>query len=521
MIKATTTKATKTKGKPRAKAYSYLRFSSPEQQKGDSFARQTRMALEYAARHGLELDESLTFQDLGVSAYRGLNAEAGRLADFLEAVREGLVPRGSYLLVEALDRLSRLTPRKAMRVLEDIVEEGITLVTLNDGREYTVETLNDDPTSLLIAIVLFMRANEESATKSRRLTSAWEGKRARISDKALTSRTPAWIRLNKETGALELIPERAEIVRRIFDLYAKGVGHNLIAGTLNREGVPCFGSAAHWHRTYIKKILNNESVVGTIIPHRYIYQDGRNVRVPLEPVTGYYPPVIDGATFADAQKRGESPAKQRTGSLANVLAGLAKCPQCGHTMTRVQKGDPNKGGVPKMVCTRAKAGAGCVYKSVPYHQVEDAIYANTSYLVGTAPSGKPGLDDELSQLETHLEVTRAAIDNLLTDLATAPSRIISQRVRELEVSMDQTQARRDELLDELLAASGPVLMKRLRELEAALEVNPRDTARANAALRLVISSVVIDYDRGQLDFTWKHGGESSIVYAMPAQEAAE
>ncbi|KAF1070899.1 MAG: hypothetical protein GAK45_00659 [Pseudomonas citronellolis] len=509
------------KAEPKAKAYSYLRFSSPEQRKGDSFARQTRMALEYATRHGLELDEKLTFHDLGVSAYRGHNATAGRLADFLEAVREGLVPRGSYLLVEALDRISRQTPWDAVHALGSIVNEGITLVTLNDGREYTLDNLRADPTGMLISVVLFMRANEESATKSRRLSSAWEGKRARISDKALTSRTPAWIRLNKATGDLELIPERAEIVRRIFDLYAKGTGHNLIAATLNREGVPCFGSAAHWHRTYVKKILSNESVVGTIIPHRYIYQDGRNVRVPLEPVTGYYPPVIDEATFADAQKRGENPAKQRTGSLANVLAGLAKCPQCGHTMTRVQKGDPSKGGVPKMVCTRAKAGAGCVYKSVPYHQVEDAIYANTSYLVGTAPSGKPGLDDELAQLETHLEVTRTAIDNLLEDLATAPSRIISQRVRELEVSMDHTQTRRDELLDELLAASGPVLMKRLRELEGALEANPRDTARANAALRLVISSVVIDYDSGQLDFTWKHGGESSIVYAMPAQEAAE
>jgi DNA invertase Pin-like site-specific DNA recombinase len=61
------------------KAYSYLRFSTPEQMKGDSFRRQSTKAQEYASTHGLDLDDTLTFQDLGVSAFRGKNAEAGQL----------------------------------------------------------------------------------------------------------------------------------------------------------------------------------------------------------------------------------------------------------------------------------------------------------------------------------------------------------------------------------------------------------------------------------------------------------
>ena len=87
------------------RAYSYLRFSTPEQMTGDSFRRQSTMAVEYAAKRGLELDQKLTFHDLGVSAYRGKNADTGRLAEFLEAVEAGLVPKGSFLLVEFLDRI--------------------------------------------------------------------------------------------------------------------------------------------------------------------------------------------------------------------------------------------------------------------------------------------------------------------------------------------------------------------------------------------------------------------------------
>ncbi len=91
--------------KPRA--YSYLRFSTPEQRHGDSFRRQTDAAAKYAAKHGLMLDDSLRLADEGVSAFRGKNAATGKLSEFLEHVESGEVPKGSYLLVENLDRITR------------------------------------------------------------------------------------------------------------------------------------------------------------------------------------------------------------------------------------------------------------------------------------------------------------------------------------------------------------------------------------------------------------------------------
>src|SRR5687767_14753868 len=69
------------------KAYSYLRFSSARQADGDSIRRQTDAAARYASTHGLTLDTSLTFRDLGVSAFEGKNIrEGGALHAFLEAV---------------------------------------------------------------------------------------------------------------------------------------------------------------------------------------------------------------------------------------------------------------------------------------------------------------------------------------------------------------------------------------------------------------------------------------------------
>src|ERR1700747_3247772 len=99
--------------KSQPRCYSYLRFSTPEQRKGDSLRRQTVAAEEYAKRHGLALDTELNLRDLGISAFRGNNVAVGALGAFLKAIRDGLVPKGSLLLVESLDRVSRQTARKA------------------------------------------------------------------------------------------------------------------------------------------------------------------------------------------------------------------------------------------------------------------------------------------------------------------------------------------------------------------------------------------------------------------------
>jgi len=119
------------------KAYSYIRFSTPEQIKGDSLRRQTELSAKYALEHNLNLDESLTFRDLGVSAFNQSNlSNGGQLRAFLDAIDQGVVSSGSYLLVESLDRISRAEILDALEVFTGILNRGITIITLADNMEY-------------------------------------------------------------------------------------------------------------------------------------------------------------------------------------------------------------------------------------------------------------------------------------------------------------------------------------------------------------------------------------------------
>jgi len=84
-------------------AYSYIRFFSLEQAKGDSFRRQTARTEEFCNTHKLILNDT-RYADLGVSGWTGKNMESGALGAFLLALKAGKLEKNSVLVVENFDR---------------------------------------------------------------------------------------------------------------------------------------------------------------------------------------------------------------------------------------------------------------------------------------------------------------------------------------------------------------------------------------------------------------------------------
>lgn len=509
---------------PEAKptAYSYLRFSTPEQAAGDSFRRQTAAAEAYAAAHGLDLDERLNLRDAGVSAFRGANATTGALSLFRRAVEDGLIEPGSFLLVENVDRISRQNPLDALPVFIQIINAGITIVTLHDGQRFSRDEYQANPGKLFLTIGGMIRANEESVVKSRRGRATWENKRKEAKERPLTARTPGWLHLDKATGTFQVVEERAAVVRSIFSRYTKGWGQARITQDLNRKGVPVFGRADQWHSTYVAKILDNPAVIGTMTPHVTEYEEGRKVRKAQAPVKGYFPPIVKRGTFlsVQAQRKAKQAPRDRTSShrVANLLGGLAHCPVCGGTMTRVSKG-PN-GGRPRLVCVRAKNGAGCTYRAVPLEQVEAAILGNIGQIIGEAPSGDAGLDEQWDTLETRLVAVTDALSNIFEAIETGgPSPALTARLRQWEEERGRLEEEQRTLAARMAATADRMVDRRMADLEEAATAVPLDRRRVNALLRQLLDGVTVDYRSGLLLFAWTHGGETDVMYGWPKAES--
>ena len=145
------------------KLYSYIRWSSDRQDKGTTKDRQLSAARTYAEEKGLEMVEII---EPGVSAFRGKN-RSGKLGDFIDAVKSNAIPSDSWLYCENLDRLSRDQVDEALSLFLEMIRLGLTIVTGMDKKVYNKASIRQNPTDLMLSILLFIRGNEESETKSK------------------------------------------------------------------------------------------------------------------------------------------------------------------------------------------------------------------------------------------------------------------------------------------------------------------------------------------------------------------
>lgn len=338
----------------RPKAYSYIRFSTKRQGKGDSLQRQLDRSREYAAENDLLLQEK-SFEDLGVSAFDRSNVTKGALAAFIQTVESGIIERGSFLLVENLDRLSRADLFDAMALLAKLVKLGIRVVTLIDKKILDEESIKDQ-TSLIWAVMVFIRANEESATKSDRVKKAHQRKRDNRSTFAF-GQGPGWLQPNATKTGWEVIPEKVDSVVKVFELVASGVGSTAIARIANREGWPVPGKATDWHKTLPHKLVHNRRVLGEFEPS---IKDGKARRQTGECWPEYYPRIVSTELFnaaqAAAERRRHLP-KRRDGGYHNVFQGFLRCGHCGATLARKGKtGGRNSAGYALYVCADRDRG---------------------------------------------------------------------------------------------------------------------------------------------------------------------
>lgn len=517
--------------------YSYTRFSTPEQAAGDSRRRQTDGALRWMERKNREraadglpplaLDERLCLADLGVSAYRGANTDEDKgLGGFLRACRDGLIQPGSYLIVESLDRVSRMTPRRVSRILDDIVDAGVVIATLSDGQEYDAERLDSDPTALLIALMVSWRAHEESKVKGQRLAAAWAEKRQRVRDgrdAKLTGKGPSWLRWTPE-GWTERQPH-ADTVRRIYRMTLDGVGEHKIAETFNREAVPIMGRGRVWHRSTIAKVLRSPSVIGTLIPGRMDHSEGRKERKLEEAIPGAFPAVISESDWiaVRALKDGRAPASRGRGAscIANLFAGLARCPECGAAMTRVNKASKLKRGRPKLVCTRAKVGAADhPYRSIDLGELHKVFLDKWQTLAADVPAGEAGaeLDRTHGDLTGALDAAVGELEELDRRYGERPSHSVRVRRQALEAIIASYQASLGEIEHQRAMADHGLVLSRVSSLYNAIEpqdgeVGPLDIGKVNAALRSLFEGVLVDYRTGHLRFQWRQGGETFVMFA--------
>lgn len=436
------------------KAYSYVRMSTDMQIKGDSLRRQTASSQLYAAEQGLELAPPI--EDIGISGYRGSNREFGNLARFLDQIDRGLIERGSYLIVESLDRLSRQNVFQAFTLLGEIIQSGVKVVTLMDGQTYDEKSLSENQGQIFLALGSMLRAHEESRVKSKRIAAVWVQKRSEAQTKKLTAVVPAWLQLSADRARIEIQDKRAPIVVEIFELARDGYGAYSIARKFNRRNEPTWSARATlWHESYIKKILENRAVLGEYQPGVVSYAiDNKRRRVPAgDPVAGYFPAVVESDLFLAAHAaintRKTSGRGRKGPKFSNLFTGLARCGHCGFPMRFGQKSSPQTREAQYLRCSSSRSEAGCVSPAWRYVHFEQSFLqflrkVDLRFVLGGQKQDELGAQLERRRLTIDAEIAgfNQSIDNLVEAIAESPGTALSKKVTELESKVAGLEAER-------------------------------------------------------------------------------
>jgi DNA invertase Pin-like site-specific DNA recombinase len=421
-------------------AYSYIRFSRPEQLKGDSLRRQLEGSQQWADELRLPLNTEL--RDLGRSAYSGAHREKGDLGKFLALVDRGEIARGSVLIIESLDRLSRETVLDALQQFTSLIQAGIVIATLADRQIYSRETIGNDWSKLIISLTIMARAHEESAMKAKRLSAAWEKKRRDASTKPMTARCPEWLKYEdgefKEIRDPDPKKDRVAIVRRILEETVSGLGKWKIAKKLDQDGIPPFRGKDGWHESSIQKIISNEAVIGVCQPHRKV----KGQRIPEgDPIPNYYPAIVDEALFWRARSavgsRRHGAAGRKGKGYPNLMQGLGMCECCGSGLVYVNKGHGPKGGQ-YLVCSKGRRHLCANRTHYPYPPLEDEILRLVPLINFDAilpPKPNSG-DNGVADLEAEIARKTQRLANLLdledVDAAKDRIRALDQDIKTLK-----------------------------------------------------------------------------------------
>lgn len=465
---------------------------------GETLQRHEKQLFDLAGRLGIRI----------ARAYREIVsgdtiAERPQVRQLLADVGAGL---WDGVLVMDVDRLGRGDSIDQGVIMQTFLYANVLIVTPDK-----IYDPSDDSDAEFFEIKLFFSRREYNMIKKR----MQRGRLASALDGCYMGSRPVYgyarVKLQGRKGwSLKVVPEKAAIVRSVFDWYANGmdgrdVGAAVIADRLNDMGL-LTDMGNRFEPSYIRAMLQNPVYIGKVQWNQrttqYAIHDGR--RVSSRPknadailVDGHHEAIIDAALFERVQRMfstHEKRPKNKLADVANPLAGLVVCARCGRRLQL--KADRNR-----------RAGfLGCVTQRCPtcatsIDVVEGVIldglraWVDTYEARGDAPAPEPTADAMAveaarAQLAEQLETLKAQSGRLYDLLEQGVYDVATYRERRSDLD-----ARIEGVLASIAALDAPpppdpvaVILPQVRTVLGAYDL-AATPAEKNALLRSVIDHV--------------------------------
>lgn len=410
------------------RAISYTRWSSGKQAAGDSLRRQIESAVAFCATNGLTLDDRIV--DDGVSAFKGKNLDLeASLGQFIRKVKSGAISADMVLILEDLDRFSRTKPMDVLPKFIDLLNTGLTLVTLRDSRVHSRESYDVNAGNLMMSVMGMQAAYDYSAKISQRVGAEWNNRANKARQgRVKVSKVPFWI--DQTTQELN---HRADDARLIFRLASEGMGQSGITQHLNLNSIAS-SRRGKWGKSMVQDVIKSKAAYGSLV-------------IKGEEVRDYYPVLIAETEWLAIQHRTRMRVHNpQVGNTATLFPRLVHCSHCGFVMNLTTS---RFGKFRYLICQgKATKRTDCTAPNWRYESFEREFLDRVGFLAvpvpanDTEPERTAELADAIAALETNRENILAGVAEtsdaasrsfLLSQAATISSAIEAKRLELLNV----------------------------------------------------------------------------------------
>ena len=311
----------------------YCRVSTDREEQEHSFETQKAMYTEMIMMKP-------TWQMAGIYADEGITGTvAKKRPGFMKMIEDCRKGKIDMIVTKSVSRFSRNNLDCLMYVRE-LKQLGIPIIFEKEG----INTIQVSSELLLTLFGALSQAESESISMNVKL-----GIRQSLKNGNVRFSYKTFLGYRKGAdGQPEIVPEQADIVRRIYNDFIAGATYLEIAKRLTEENVPTMGGGNRWFSERIKSILKNEKYKGDALLQKTYITDPISKRVkknngelPMYYVENSHPAIIERRIFDKVQEEiarraGKKKVKQ-TGTKTELgrysgkyaLTELLYCGECG------------------------------------------------------------------------------------------------------------------------------------------------------------------------------------------------
>ena len=241
---------TPTKERVRRRVAAYARVSTDSEEQLTSYEAQVDYYTRFIQENP-DWDFVEVYTDEGISA-----VNTKRRDGFNRMIRDALAGKIDLIVTKSVSRFARNTV-DSLTTIRKLKEAGCECFFQKEN------IMTFDSKGELLITIMSSLAQEESRSISENVT--W-GQRKRFSDGKVSISYGQFLGYRKGADGLpEIVPEEAEIVKRIYREFLQGKSTNAIATMLTEEGIPTPGKKTVWQRATVESILRNEKYKGSAL----------------------------------------------------------------------------------------------------------------------------------------------------------------------------------------------------------------------------------------------------------------